>query len=97
MARNVGLPVGEALVAYGKGDHSRCAELLSGIRYTANQFGGSHAQRDLIAQTLIESAIRSGQFNHARALLAERTARKPTSPVDWRKTADIMSRMQWPG
>ena len=94
MIRNVGLPVGEALVAFGKRNYDHCVEQLSGIRYTANQFGGSHAQRDVIAQTLIESAIRSNQLNYARALLAERNAKKSTSPVNWKKTASVMERLQ---
>ena len=94
MIREVGLPIGKALVAFGTGDYERCAQLLSGVRYSANQFGGSHAQRDFIAQTLIESSIRSSQLNYARALLAERTARKPTSPVNWMNSANVMEQLQ---
>ncbi len=94
MIRNVGLPVGEALVAFGRGEYSTAADRLSKVRYTANHFGGSHAQRDIIAQTLIESAIRAGQMNYARALLAERVARKSTSPVNWQKTASVMEQLQ---
>ena len=94
MIRNVGMPVGEAILAYGNEDFDKCARLLSQVRYTANHFGGSHAQRDLISQTLIESAIRSGQLNYARALLSERSAKKATSPVTWQRTATVMEQLQ---
>ena len=94
MVRQVGLPVAEALVAFGEGRYARAAELLSAIRYRANQFGGSHAQRDLISQTLIESAIRAKQLNFARALLAERSARKYSSPQTWTNTARVAELMQ---
>ena len=94
MLRNVGLPVGRALQAFGKGDYAQAAELLYQVRYIANQFGGSHAQRDLISQTLIESTIRAKQLNHARNLLAERSARKPNSPTTWLNTARVMDLLQ---
>lgn len=94
MIRNVGLPISQALQAFAGGDYRAASEFLSGIRYTANQFGGSHAQRDFISQTLIESAIRSKQLNYARALLAERAAKKPSSPTTWRNTARVMEQLR---
>jgi hypothetical protein len=46
------------------------------------QLGGSHAQRDAIHLTLIEAALRNRNVRLARALAAERTALKPTSPYN---------------
>lgn len=94
MARKVGLPVAQAINAYAQERYADAAEGLASVRYTANQFGGSHAQRDLIAQTLIESAIRSGQHTFARALLAERAAKKGTSPRTWINTARVLDALQ---
>jgi predicted Zn-dependent protease len=54
------------------------------IRYKSNVFGGSYAQRDVIALTLIEAALRAGRFKLAHALMAERTAVKETSPMNWK-------------
>ena len=48
----------------------------------AQQFGGSHAQRDVIDWTLTEAAIRSGLREVALALSNERLALKPHSPVN---------------
>jgi hypothetical protein len=42
----------------------------------------AHAQRDGLALTLIEAALRGGQARLARALAAERTNLKPTSPFN---------------
>ncbi len=47
-------------------------------RNEAIRIGGSHAQRDIVNQTLIAAAERSGQWRLARALLAERAAARPT-------------------
>ena len=53
-------------------------DLILPIRYKVIRIGGSHAQRDLVTQTLIAAAERAGETNLARALLAERVAVRPT-------------------
>lgn len=70
----VGLPIGEAIQAFGAGDFTRSSDLLRRVRNGAARFGGSHAQRDVIDLTLIAAAERSGEASLARALKAERTA-----------------------
>jgi hypothetical protein len=87
MTRQVGLPVCRGLLAFSRGNYEATIDALLPIRYVAHRFGGSHAQRDLIAQTLIEAAMRGKRYRLARALLAERTALKPSSPQSWRNTA----------
>lgn len=78
--RDVGAPVAQAIKAFGDGDHASVIRLLRPVRNIAARFGGSHAQRDVIDLTLIESALRSGELALARALTAERLAVKPSSP-----------------
>jgi hypothetical protein len=51
------------------------------VRGIAHRFGGSHAQRDVIDLTLVESAFRSDAHDLAKALAAERIALKPASPL----------------
>ena len=82
MTRDVGLPLGRALVAFSRGDHDTCIDLLLGMRQHAHRFGGSHAQRDVVHLTLLESALRAGRTRLAQALAAERTAQKPESPFN---------------
>ncbi len=90
MTRDVGLPLAQALVSFADGNYSDVVSRLQPIRTIANRFGGSHAQRDLIHLTLVESALRSDQFRLARALIAERTQLKPSSPSNWQLTARVM-------
>jgi hypothetical protein len=75
--RDAGLPVMQAIQAYGAGDFARCTELLRGVRNHAARFGGSHAQRDLLDLTLIASAQKSGDASLERAHVAERAAAIP--------------------
>jgi tetratricopeptide (TPR) repeat protein len=87
MSRDVGLPLARALIAFASGAYADCVSQLLPIRTIANRFGGSHAQRDLIHLTLAEAALRSDNQRLARALAAERTQLKPTSPFNWQLTA----------
>lgn len=87
MSREVGLPLARGLIAFGEGDYEECIGKLLPIRTIAHRFGGSHAQRDLIHLTLVEAALRAGNQRLARALTAERTNLKPTSPFNWQLTA----------
>jgi tetratricopeptide (TPR) repeat protein len=87
MSREVGLPLAKALVAFGSGHYPETIDLIAPLRSVAHRFGGSHAQRDLLHLTMTEAALRSGRVNLARALSAERTQLKPTSPFNWQLSA----------
>jgi tetratricopeptide (TPR) repeat protein len=78
MTRDVGLPLAEAVTAFMRGRYADAVLLLEGMRDGASRFGGSHAQRDLITLTLIESALRSADMTRARHYIAERLTHKPT-------------------
>jgi len=86
-AGEVGLPVMQAIHAFGHGDYGRSVELLRDVRSKAARFGGSHAQRDLIDLTLIAAAGRGGERSLEEALLAERAAAKPLVREGARKLA----------
>jgi tetratricopeptide (TPR) repeat protein len=81
MACDVGLPVGEALVAFGQGRYRDVIDRLQFLRPVAHRFGGSHAQRDLLDLTLIEAAQRAGDRFLLAALASERGAVRPRSPL----------------
>ncbi len=78
-ARRPGLRLLEAFAAFAAGEPGTTVDLLIDIRPEAPAVGGSHAQRDVIDLTLIAAAARSGQAGLARALVAERAARKPAA------------------
>jgi hypothetical protein len=90
MTREVGLPLAHAIVSFANANYADTVKRLLSIRNIASRFGGSHAQRDLIHLTLVEAALRSEQARLARALVAERTQLKPTSPFNWQLTARVM-------
>ena len=89
MTRGVGVPVGRALVAFGRGDYESAVQYLFPIRYVLHRFGGSHAQRDAVQRTLVEAALRSGRLSLARSLLSERLGVNPCSPYSWLKQAAL--------
>lgn len=82
MTRHVGLPVARALRAYAAGNYAAAVDLLAPVKVIAVRAGGSHAQRDLLAQTLVAAAERAGQTALARALLNQRLMVKPQSGLD---------------
>jgi tetratricopeptide (TPR) repeat protein len=75
-------PLCEALLAFSRNDYSVCVEWLQRVRHIAHRCGGSLAQCDVIHLTLTEAALRARQARLARALVAERTARKPASRLN---------------
>jgi tetratricopeptide (TPR) repeat protein len=81
LVREVGLPVVRALEAFGRGDYAMAVDLLKHVRLVAHRFGGSHAQRDVLDLTMIEAALRDGQFALAETYANERLGRKPDSPL----------------
>ncbi len=88
--RAVALPVADAILAYADGRYGEAVDRLLPVRLIAQRGGGSHAQRDLITQTLIRSAELDGQHGLARALLNERVLLKPHSHFArlWRQRAE---------
>ena len=77
----VGRRLIDGVLAFAEGACARAVEAILPVRYEAIRIGGSHAQRDVVNQTLIAAAERSGQWSLARALLAERAAVRPTPPT----------------
>ncbi len=81
MAREVGLPLMRGLLAYARGDADGAVDLIYPVRASAQRLGGSHAQRDLIDQTLLGAAALGGRRNLGRALVNERCMAKPVTPL----------------
>ena len=81
MAREVGLPLMRGLIAFARGDADGAADLIYPVRALAQRLGGSHAQRDLVDQTLLAAAARGSRIALGRALLNERSLAKPLTPL----------------
>lgn len=74
LARSIGAPVVAAIRAFRAKRFSEAARLLLLARPHLSTVGGSHAQRDVFEQILIESAIRSGDLDLSERLLRQRLA-----------------------
>jgi tetratricopeptide (TPR) repeat protein len=72
-------PLCEALLAFAKGEYAECVRQLRQVRRIASRCGGSVVQCDVVHLTLTEAALRARRGHLARALVAERLARNPTS------------------
>ena len=80
-AREVGLPLMRALLAYARGEVDAAADILYAARVSARALGGTHAQRDLIDQTLLAAVVRGRRDTLGRALLNERLMAKPATAL----------------
>lgn len=74
--RRVALPVARALRDFGRGRFADAADGLRDVRNHAAEFGGSHAQRDVLDLTLLAAARAGGDAALVRALEAERAHRR---------------------
>jgi tetratricopeptide (TPR) repeat protein len=81
VAREVGLPLMRGLLAFSRGDANGAVALIYPVRSLAQRLGGSHAQRDLIDQTLLAAAAAGSQRALGQALLNERVMAKAMTPL----------------
>jgi hypothetical protein len=95
MAREVGLPLMRGLLDFAEGRYDAAAAAMQPVRSIAQRFGGSHAQRDLIDQTLLAACAHGSAHSRAlgRALLNERRMAKPETPLTahWRSRVNPAS------
>ncbi len=89
MTAEVGLAVCSAIVAFGEDRYGEVTTLLYPIRRIIQRFGGSHAQRDAVARTLLEAAIRNRETALATSLVSERLSVNERSPFNWLQLSRI--------
>ena len=81
VARDVSAPLMRGMIAFARSRFDEAIEILYPVRALASRFGGSHAQRDLLDQTLLAAATRASDRSVGRALLNERRLAKPSTPL----------------
>jgi hypothetical protein len=91
MTSAVGLAVCRSLLRFAQGDYTSTVDLLWPVRLRLHEFGGSHAQRDAVERTLLESAIRAGLRDLAVALVDERLGVRDRSSYSWAKRAQVLT------
>jgi hypothetical protein len=65
------LPASEAALAYRKGEYQQVIDILMPARRNLWQMGGSHAQRDLFFQLLVDAAVKLERQDILTLLLDE--------------------------
>lgn len=93
MTRDIGLPICKAVLAFGRGQYVKTVDYLYPIRHRLHEFGGSHAQRDVVLMTLVEASLRSGNSAKTKEILNERFEVKARSPYNWLKQAVLLEQI----
>lgn len=84
VSRELGAPLLRGLLAFGAGRHGDAAAAIAPLRDRLARIGGSHAQRDVVEQTLLAAAAHGTDLGAGRALLAARTRTRPATPLsEW--------------
>jgi tetratricopeptide (TPR) repeat protein len=94
---DIGLPLAQAVLAHRRGAYGDVVDVLMPVRDRFKWIGGSHAQRDLFDQLLIDSARRGNRLDAAAELLAERTSRRPRNIWAWREYVRVLDAQGAPG
>lgn len=90
------LPVAEAILARAAGDHATAVRRLSAALPTLWRIGGSHAQRDLFDQLLLDSLLRDGRLVAAQQMLEARRRFDPHGVPLRRMLGQVCTRLGLP-
>jgi hypothetical protein len=75
--RDVALPGCEGLYAYARGEYAEAWPHLAASVPRMAEIGGSHAQRDLFGQILLDAAVKNGRWAAAQQMLESRRTTDP--------------------
>lgn len=90
------LPLARGLVAHARGAYAPAAVLIAGALPHLIRLGGSHAQRDLFEQILLEANIRAGNLIEAQQTLELRRGHDPDGVPLNRRLAGVYRRLGLP-
>ena len=88
VSAEIGIPLIEGVRAYRDKKYQRAIKWFMPIRYHVQRMGGSHAQRDLFAMLLLDSALKADHIPLAKSLAAERMGRLSKSSWTQKKYID---------
>ena len=76
VAGEVTLPLVQGIHAFAQGNYSQAVELIEPLAGQFARMGGSHAQREVFEDTLLEACLRAEQFDKAETMLQSRLKRR---------------------
>ena len=77
-AKEVILPLAQGIDAFAQEDYGAAVDYLEPVFPQLTRIGGSHAQREVFEDTVLEAYLRAEQFDKAEAMLKERLSRRET-------------------
>ncbi|USQ97986.1 tetratricopeptide repeat protein [Caulobacter sp. RL271] len=93
----VALPAAEGLVAHARGDYPSALRGLRAALPRLSEIGGSHAQRDLFEQLILDALIRADRLSEAQQTLELRRGFDPDGVPLNRTLAAVYDRLGLPG
>ena len=76
LSRDMTLPIALGAAAFVAGDYNEAADHMGPTYPMLARIGGSHAQREVFEDTLLETYIRAQRYDDAKAMLDERLSRR---------------------
>ena len=95
--REVALPAAEGLIAHARGDFPAALRGLRAALPRLAEIGGSHAQRDLFEQLILDALIRADRLSEAQQALELRRSFDPDGVPLNRTLAQVYDRLGLPG
>ena len=84
LAGEITLPLARGIAAFAAGKYDEAVERIEPLFPQLTRLGGSHAQREVFEDTLLEAYLRSGRCDRAEKLLRARLSRRPSvRDSDW--------------
>ena len=90
ITKGIVIPMCEGLIAFENGQFGQAVEHLWPLRDRWTVIGGSHAQRDIFTQILVDATIGANRHDLARTLLSQRLTLRPQSVGGLRKYATVL-------
>ena len=77
-AKEIVLPLAQGIDAFAQQDYGTAVDYLEPIFPQLTRIGGSHAQREVFEDTVLEAYLRAERFDKAEDMLRERLGRRET-------------------
>ncbi len=78
---DVGVPLVEGLIAHAQGEYARAVDKLEPIKDHIINIGGSHAQREIFTDILLDACLQAGEYELVSELIEGKRRHRPDRPL----------------